>query len=62
MSEQTLMNRLANSLQETRILAAVSYEGDPWYAEEAGLDALAILRRARDVLEDAEEHRASESA
>jgi hypothetical protein len=49
-----LLRVVTDALQETRILAVVSWEGDHWYAESAGLDARAILEQARDALEDAE--------
>jgi hypothetical protein len=49
-----LLRVVTDALQETRILAVVSWEGDHWYAEEAGLDARGILEKARDALEDAE--------
>jgi predicted regulator of Ras-like GTPase activity (Roadblock/LC7/MglB family) len=54
---EQLIADLTDSLQETRVLAVVSWDGDPWYAENEELDAEAILTRARDVLERAEEYR-----
>jgi hypothetical protein len=41
---------LEAALRETRNLAAVAHESDPWYAEDAGIDAEAVLARARAAL------------
>lgn len=57
MTEHELIIELTDALQETRQLAAVSYEGDPWFAESDGLDAIGILSRARGTLEIAEAYR-----
>ena len=51
-----LLRHVTDALQDTRILAVVSWEGDHWYAEEAGIDAYATLEKARDALEQAEEY------
>jgi len=48
-AEQKLTNALA-ALRDMRTLASVSVEGDPWYAEQAGLDAESIFAQADDVL------------
>ena len=53
--ERQLLLDLTESLQETRILAVVSTEGDPWYAQDGGIDVEGVYFRARDVLERAEE-------
>ncbi len=42
--------RLRKALIAMRELAGVSTEGDPWYAEDAGLDADAIFKQARKAL------------
>jgi hypothetical protein len=45
-------DQLREALRELVGLAEVSTEGDVFYAEQAGLDAEAILKRARRALGD----------
>jgi hypothetical protein len=42
--------RLRAALGAVFELAAVSWEGDPWYAEEAGIDGEAVLAQGRKAL------------
>lgn len=58
MTEGELIIELVEALQDTRRLAAVSHEGDPWYASNEGIDAEAIFERARTALEIGEDYRA----
>lgn len=46
---------LEQALRDTYGLAAVANEGDGWFAQEAGIDAEAVLERARALLAAAEE-------
>lgn len=62
MKKRDLILELTASLQETRILAVTANEGDPWYAQDADIDADAVLKRARDVLEIAEDYRENPEA
>ena len=48
---------LRDALIETLALAEVSHDGDPWFAEEAKIDADAVIARARKALRDAERER-----
>lgn len=48
---QERINALTHALRETLSLAFVANEGDPWFATEAGIEAEAVLARAREVLE-----------
>jgi hypothetical protein len=44
--------RLEEALRNMTQLAGVSHEGDPWFAEDAGLDAADIFREARAALQN----------
>jgi hypothetical protein len=58
MTERELILRLVDSLQETRTLMIVSHQGDPWYAENEGIeDVSGIYTRSREALEIGEEYR-----
>lgn len=46
---------LEGALRSMRALASVSTEGDPWYAENSGLDADAIFLQARKALREEEQ-------
>ena len=41
---------LAEALEAMIELAAIGEDGDPWYAEEAGIDAASVIPKARAVL------------
>jgi hypothetical protein len=41
---------LRAALRSMRVLAGVAHNGDPWYAENEGLDACAIFKQAREAL------------
>jgi hypothetical protein len=44
------LTKIRQVLLNTLNLASVAHEGDPWYAENAGIDAEAVLAEARRVL------------
>ena len=46
------LQRLEEALRNMRTLAAVADGGDPWYAEEEGLDSAAIFAEARVALRE----------
>ena len=46
------VERLESALRSMRKLAAVAHDGDPWYAEQAGIDVDAIFDEARVALEE----------
>lgn len=44
------IDKLEAALRSMRELAAVAHNGDPWYAENEGMDASAIFKQAREAL------------
>lgn len=46
---------LRTSLKEMRTLASVCIEGDPWYAEHAGLNVRDIFAKAQHAIGDEDE-------